>query len=347
MLAVVAHHVTLWLDNNLSAQLIESSLVMEWLHLQSISLKPLRMPLFTILSGFIYAHRPVTLGTSKTFVSGKIRRILIPLFFASTVTYLKDVYIAGNVPAYKFLGVMHEVELHEFWKLWFFHYKHLWFLHALIVIFAMAMVLDILGWMRSLRSWIFWLVVLTVLPYIYGGNSFWSNNQTIVLAVYFFVGVGFYRFRNSLTKAQWLLPLSWIIFLGLMVLNFLSEFEYLELKDTRILYVLAGACGSYCLLNLHLAFRWLAWIGSFSYTIYLYHGLGMESHLLFDDVLHWGKAGRALWFLLTLTCGLAIPIMIHKLFINIPLLRTPVLGKRAFDTVPHPHQKPASKPANS
>lgn len=332
MLAVVAHHVALWLDKGLAAQLADSSVMVELIQYQSTVLQPLRLPLFTILSGFIYAHRPVQSKTAIPFINGKFRRILIPLFFVSCVTYLKDVFIAGNVPSYKYEGVVYEVAAQDFWVLWFFHYKHLWFLQALMIIFGLVLLLDLLKQMNTLKSWLFWVAVFTALPYVFEGSSLWSTTKTAHLAVYFFIGLGFYRFRETFTKSRWLLPIAWLVFFAMMLLNIAWKLDIVELTDTRLMYVLAGASGSYCLLNLHLSLKWLAWIGGFSYTIYLYHGLGMETHLLFDNLLHHGSAGHLLWFVLTLGFGVIIPIGIHKVFEKIPLIRTPVLGKRLLNT---------------
>src|SRR3954451_22202707 len=44
-----------------------------------------RMPMFTFLSGFVYAYRPVRNGEVGTFVTKKVRRLLIPMVVVSTI----------------------------------------------------------------------------------------------------------------------------------------------------------------------------------------------------------------------------------------------------------------------
>src|SRR3990167_1539045 len=48
-------------------------------------LKPIRMPLFTVISAYLYAASPATRETFKKLVTGKSRRILIPFFVVSTL----------------------------------------------------------------------------------------------------------------------------------------------------------------------------------------------------------------------------------------------------------------------
>ena len=52
---------------------------------------PLRMPLFTFLSGFVYAYFPVMTGRVAPFATKKLRRLGLPLLTLTTIYYLADV----------------------------------------------------------------------------------------------------------------------------------------------------------------------------------------------------------------------------------------------------------------
>src|SRR3569833_839663 len=55
----------------------------------------LRMPLFTFLSGFVYAYRPAALGYAGTFAGKKFRQILLPLLCVSTLYFLLTLVVPG------------------------------------------------------------------------------------------------------------------------------------------------------------------------------------------------------------------------------------------------------------
>ena len=48
------------------------------------SLKFLRMPLFTVISGYVYALRPLNTTMIGRFIKGKARRILVPMVAVGT-----------------------------------------------------------------------------------------------------------------------------------------------------------------------------------------------------------------------------------------------------------------------
>src|SRR4051812_2363105 len=50
-------------------------------------LKPVRMPLFTVISAYLYASSPATQDTIKKLFIGKSRRILIPFVVVSAIQY--------------------------------------------------------------------------------------------------------------------------------------------------------------------------------------------------------------------------------------------------------------------
>src|SRR6185503_20364991 len=51
-------------------------------------LKPIRMPLFTVISAYLYSASPATQESFKKLVTGKARRILIPYFVVSAMQYI-------------------------------------------------------------------------------------------------------------------------------------------------------------------------------------------------------------------------------------------------------------------
>ena len=90
----------------------------------------IRMPLFTFLSGLVYAYRPLHAGHALDFSLKKFRRLGVPLIVASTTLYCLHSAMHHPVPA-----------LSQVWTIVVFPYWHLWFVQALMVVFAGIVVL--------------------------------------------------------------------------------------------------------------------------------------------------------------------------------------------------------------
>src|SRR5689334_19069336 len=57
------------------------------------TLSTIRMPLFTVISGYLYAASPVTFETLKKLISGKFRRIMVPFLIFSTFQFLFFLFV--------------------------------------------------------------------------------------------------------------------------------------------------------------------------------------------------------------------------------------------------------------
>jgi glucans biosynthesis protein C len=312
---VVAHHATIALDFALVSAGLEPSIVRELAGNQSGLLQAIRMPLFTFLSGWVYALRPFASGSRIEFLTGKVRRIIIPLFAVATLKCFFSYAMFGEEP----------VPPSEFWTLWFVRFGHLWFLHALVVLFAVIALIDHLGWMRSARQWLLWLGIAAVLPYVIPGTQVWSLNKVPELLVFFLAGVGASRFSHLWTGRR-VMGCAWLAFALSMAVHVWWKLGG-EVFDPWPHYLVTGAVGPICLLSLNMCWQPLVWIGGYSYSIYLFHGFGLD---LFAVILHLPAAvpTRAAWFIGLVAAGLCLPILIDHLAARVPYLRTLLLGRR-------------------
>jgi fucose 4-O-acetylase-like acetyltransferase len=321
MMAVLFHHAVLWAWRPLERYASDSGAVFVVAAQLADLVEPIRMPLFTILSAWIYAGRPVSAENALAFISAKARRLLLPLVFVSTVVYIELSLFEPASTRLKGRGP------EELWKFWFEHFGHLWFIQALFTIFLVVVVVETLGWMRSVRAWVIWLVFLTFVPYVFPSTSIWSLSKTAGLAVFFCFGVGLRRFADGATPPG-AIKLAWALFCAAMVANGIGVVADIDVPLPRLIDVLAGTTGAICLMSLKLKSRTLAWIGSFSYTIYLYQGTGFHAHRFFDELLSLGSLGQATWLVLMLSLAVLVPIGIHLTVKPVPIIRTPVLGLR-------------------
>ena len=278
----------------------------------------LRMPLFTFLSGFVYAYRPIRPGQEGTFAKKKLLRLWVPLMTVSTV-YLLLQQVAPDVNWRR--------PWSEMWQIYFMPYAHFWFLQAIILIFALVGVLDRFGAMRKLSGYSIVLAGALVLHFfvvIY--PSIYSSNQALYLLPFFIAGLGANRFGAAM---QWP-PFKYVclvVFVVLMTLHTLAVYHiYGEVADRRTyIGTTLSLTGLMTLLFWIPPSRTLAWIGGFSFTIYLYHVFFTGGIRAVLNAL--GLPDLPLNFFAGNVAGIAGPIIVEMVFRKNNFLRRYFLGQ--------------------
>ena len=328
ILAVVAHHATIAFTQALQAAGLHPSIVSELAGAQSGLLQALRMPMFTVLSGWVYALKPFRAGTGIAFLQGKIRRILVPMLFVATAGYFFDLAVYGDLPH---IGGANprSVPPNEFWLFWFHRYSHLWFLHALLVIFAVIAVIDRAGCMRTVKQWLFWVATAALLPYFVSlKTDIWSLNKVLDILVFFLVGVGINRFSFLWTKKT-VVGYAWVVFIAAMAVHVVWKLGG-QTFDPWPHFVLAGSLGPICLLSLNVVLRPLVWVGGYSYTTYLYQGFGFALLVPFGTMPS-SSLLQFCWLIGLIVAGFGVPIVIDFIAGRIPYLRTLLLGRTVVE----------------
>lgn len=276
----------------------------------------LRMPLFAFIAGYVYGLRPIRAGEYAGFVTGKFKRLAIPgsiamLIFVllATVAGKGDFAIPGR----------------DLWRIFVFPYAHFWFLQAILLIFLIHGLIELLTGNRGAPLLFGLACALFLLPRL-PGNPF-SINAAVQLFPFYLLGLTFLRHRDWMIRhRRALIGLC----LALVVLGTIWNLSRLAAQgelsqDRRDLQSLAVGLGV-CLLAV-LAMPQVAalsWIGPPSFTIYLYHVLGTAG---MRDTLHaLGLTAVAPHFLAGLAGGILFPLGLHLLVGRSRVLRGPVLG---------------------
>lgn len=324
-MGVVFNHISLWMISALNKIEVEPGFASAFLLFFMEFFSPLRMPLFTVISGWVYALMPVTKDNLKPFFLAKIRRIIIPLFFVATVLYfvsgvVNDTYpgIVGRNPQ--------EVLPHQFWKMWFYHFGHLWFLQAIIILFVLIALIDASRAMTNIKQWLFWLGTTIVVYYALPDHiELWSISKTKTILPFFIFGVGLRRFQEQIFSSKFV-KFTWpIVAVALLIKYF--DWPWILAKHDGILNLVIGTIAPVYLLSLNIKVKPLIWVGKYSYTIYLYHGLPW----IFLSTLGLGLLAGGfqwVWIFVFLTSGLLFPVVTETIGVKIPFLRCPILGKK-------------------
>jgi peptidoglycan/LPS O-acetylase OafA/YrhL len=268
-------------------------------HYFTLLFLPLRMPLFAFLSGFVYAYRPAVYGNRLRFLGKKVRRIFIPLIVVTTIYTVRQVMTATD-PAATWSGAWHNYvyPLHQ-----------LWFLQAILLIFAATVLLELV--MTSFRGYLVALAAAILLQVLLINDSnFLLARGAVFLLPLFLLGLGANRFRaqfgNPRTQAVCLG--AFLVTAAVYTVMCLTGHAYQAGRGSA-LGTLLSLCSCLVVLYRMPAISWLAWIGTFSFGIFLYHFFFIDGAQLVSQAadIH-DVTGN---FLLQLTAGLIGPALLE------------------------------------
>ena len=276
----------------------------------------LRMPLFAFIAGYVYGLRPIRPGEYGSFVTGKFKRLAIPGSIAILVFAL--VATASGRDSFA-------VQAGDLWRLFLFPYAHYWFLQAILLIFLVHGIIELLTGNRRTALLLGLACMTFLLPRI--PTNFFSVNSAVQLLPFYLLGLVFLRHRGQIMRHRRTLI---VICLAAIAAGTIWNLCQLSLEgelsqDRRDLQSLAVGLGA-CLLAVLMLPRIaaLSWIGPASFTIYLYHVLGTASA---REVLHGlGLTSVPLNYVLGIVGGILLPVGLHVIISQSETLRGPVLG---------------------
>lgn len=271
----------------------------------------IRMPLFTFLSGLVYAYRPFSTDFTG-YTKGKFRRLLVPMLVVGTIYAVLQSLVPGtNATSYdwRFLHIM--------------SVAHFWFIEALFTIFIAVAVLEKFALLANKIKFgiVFFLSCLLFLSNF--EIQFFALNGVMYLLPFFLLGVATERF--SLMKV--IKPsLGYVLLIGVFACLCLILSGSITLQDKRSFDgLLIGSIFCCAILAINLNVRPLAKIGLFSYTIYLYHVFFTAATRIFLKKLD--VTDLNVVFILSLMAGVFLPIIVDYVFNKSNITRLLFLGK--------------------
>lgn len=281
------------------------------------SLKFLRMPLFTVISGYVYALRPLNRSMIEKFIKGKTLRILLPMITVGTLQYLVRIIVPGTNKT---------PEITNIWTIYFFPFDQFWFLQSIFLIFVSITLLEYFRLLETPAKWFisfaFVCGMFLLMPLF---TSFFSFFGFVYLFPFFVLGIGIKRFSNLFLSDKLSITLLFVFVAGIIIQQ-LAWYNYLNIDLDRYspLSLAIGLSGILLLFKIKKNVRWLAWLGYYAYGIYLFHVFGTAGSRIIIS-----KFGMRLgWeiFLIGLIAGLLFPVMLETFLERSPKLRLIFLG---------------------
>jgi glucans biosynthesis protein C len=279
------------------------------------SLDFLRMPLFSILSGFLYAGNRVSASAVPAFLRKKANRLLVPLVVVTTVMFMLRRATYDDTTSLPTALL--------------FHYQHLWFLQALFVIFVAISMWDAF----ARPTWVGLLVAAfsaVLISRSFDVTPFFSLNGVLYLAPFFLFGM-ILKTEPSLLRSKELFTLAgWLVLVVLSVQQATMIFGASPIVRTSLPAAVCGVCAGYLMIVACPRIALFEVIGAYSFTIYLWHSIAAAAvRETLRSYVHLSVPGE---FLLLLTAGLVVPIAMHVAVERIPMISLLVAGIRSSRT---------------
>ena len=268
-----------------------------------------RMPLFAFLSGLVYAQRPFD-GQWVRFLSGKTRRLLVPMLIVGTVFAVLQNITPGSSARVTHWSTLHIIPV-----------GHYWFLESLFLVFLAVAALEWLELLNRERLlWLAWLVSVALQVWdpmpVYLG----LKGATYLLP-YFLLGLWICRFGSIHAEK---LVVSTAFAIGVTTVVWIAVSAHVPPLRESIAATAIGACVCVLLRSTRWSFEPLARIGTYSFAIFLFHSMFSAASRIV--LVHSGVS--ALWQLLAVgvTLGLLGPVLVELLLATVPRLHRLLLG---------------------
>lgn len=279
----------------------------------------IRLPLFTAISGYVYAMRPLEPARTGTFLQGKARRILLPWFSTTILMVGLGLLIGGSGGRFP---------IQDVWKAFVFPYAHLWFLQAIFWVFLLVALLER---QRVLSTPLGWGVVflLSWIPAtFFMGTNVLGLTGFMQILPFFLFGLGLRRYPALLSSpiAVGLFAVAAVV--GLTIHQLMWWRGWVLPEYAHNVFVVITACAAQgVLFRLRRELPMIPRIGVFAFPIYLFHLLAISIAVRVAGLLH--LQNPHLLFAGKLALGLALPVAAALLLTRIPPLRLIFLGEKS------------------
>jgi peptidoglycan/LPS O-acetylase OafA/YrhL len=270
-------------------------------------LATVRMPLFTFLSGMVYAFRPLSDNWPK-FLKGKARRLLIPMLVVGTLFAVIQAIVPGT-----------NNKIDNWWLLHIYPVQHFWFVEALFWVFVFIIPLELNKLLNNRLSTCLIILVFLALAVGQPYTKILAFKGFVYLTPFFLLGMSIVRFN--------ILPLpvlpSVVGFLGIMAIVYFSTNG---ITGKSLLGCVIGIVSCYFLLGMRLEVSWLARVGLYSYSIYIFHVFFTAASRIIISKLFY--VPEEVNFLIGVLLGVMGPISVYFVAKKITLFRFLLLGEK-------------------
>lgn len=284
----------------------------------------MRMPLFTVMSGYVYALKPISKNYSvKEFIQRKVYRLLVPFIIASTLFFVVQSLTPGTNAKVQIADILH---------IYFYSYGHFWFVQGIFFVFILLAVLDYIGCLDTISNWAI-VFGLTGIIYIVDslGSPFLSTDRWPFLMLFVLWGLAIKRF-SVVGKTYFKQVLNFMIllfFIGFSMQHFLFFNGFVSRFKPMVAHIIVlsvALSSSFLLMHVNLVNNFLIKLGNYSYEIYLYHVFGTAGARFLLQRL---GVDNMFWHVFAgLSFGILLPLLLKNRIKQFPVMNLLLFGER-------------------
>jgi len=270
-----------------------------------VSIRYVALEIFTAVSGFLYAAKPIARDGISNALRDKARRLLIPLVTMTTALLALRAIMPGvnNIPGPEDIAVA-----------FLFRFEHLWYLQSLFLIFVVISFVDGYNLLSTPARWawamVIWFAVSLILPL----NFFFGYAGLVQLMPFFLAGYGLRRWPEILDRPG-LLPAAWVLLVSGFILLHLDDKAVISLPGVVVekwgfLNFLAGVSLVMLGIRHRASLPNLGSLGESTFAIYLFHTVGMAVANRVAAVTPWEEGYDGL-VVLKIILGIVFPLALE------------------------------------
>lgn len=207
-------------------------------------------------------------------------------------------------------------------------YAHFWFLESIFLIFLLLIVLEKLTLLKTvMQRLVLYATSIVICIYLYAQMpSYFGFKEAFYLLPHFMTGYLYYHYQDKLTRPLVLAALAALCIAGYIGIYLYNDHYGYVPRKTTFLGIVTGISFCILLMSIKLKSRWLVFLGSYSFVIYLFHPFFTSAVRMFMhkfDISH----NEYIVLCVASIAGLFAPIIIEKFLARWPLANTLVLGK--------------------
>jgi glucan biosynthesis protein C len=286
----------------------------------------IRMPLFAAISGYVSGLRKADSSSSlRRLVAAKARRLLVPftsmLILILLVREVRHALRPGQYSMKIDPGVLVGYFVYGF--------EHLWFLQALFLMVVGFQVLERLGCVHTFRRWMATMITAALLVQVLPSSFIFNLHEALWLLPSFLVGVGLARFPARIYRRSTMVTcmLAAVVGFGVVILT-QSVHPNLTGGRNSLIGMIAAMAAIPVIFRRRIVLPVFPTLATYSYSIYLFHTLGLYVSYCLSNKLLRGQ-GRLSLILFSAFFAIAFSAAAHHLITCSPLLSFLFLGERA------------------
>lgn len=270
----------------------------------SYAFQYIRMPLFTIISGYVYAFKPLERFPSiNNFMARKVERLLIPFLVVVTLSYL----IRYLTP-----GLSTKIELSGLWDSYLRPTGQFWFIQGMLLAFVLLVCIEKLKLLDTFSKSMGVLAVCISILFMDIQTELFSIHKVPFLLTFFIIGLVFKRFKPIIFTRKIAQMATTLLVIALIFQMMIFNNPGIPGYISTVLTLLVGTTASLFLIHSGFSNPRLIWLGNFSYGIYLFHMFGVSGfRLIALKVLHIDSI--PVHIIGGLICGIVFPVILELL----------------------------------